>query len=704
MSQSAGHKSNKGRALLQLLGAMLLACLTAGVFSRVLTCGFVDYDDGDYVTANEQVQAGLRWEGIGWAFRTLHASNWHPLTWISHMLDVTWFGLRPAGHHLTSLVLHSANAAMVFLLLHRCTRHATAAWFAALLFAVHPLRVESVAWVSERKDVLSLFFGLLTLLAYSRSVAEGSTFKAKALRLPALATYAAALMCKPTMVSLPFVLLLLDYWPFRRLSAQGVEPAHGGVRWSGAAKKLCRAWWPLVREKAAFFALALASCVVTYRAQQSGGAVASMEALPWQARLENVPISYARYLLKTLWPVDLAVLYPHPVHWPLAWVGLSSALIMALTLCAWQRRKHWPHLWVGWAWFSGTLVPMIGLVQVGIQSMADRYTYLPAVGLSLAAAETLARAAAPWTRHGPWLWIVCGTITSSYAILCWRQIGFWQNSETLFQRTLAVTRNNELAHNNLGYYYALQGRWEEAIHQYRAALAIRPRYPDALNNLGHALAETGRPDEALPYLEEAVRLRPQHVGILNNLGNVLAALGRFEEAMNMYHTALESDRSYADTWNNIGVALGMQGRLADALPYLREAVRLRPRHGPSYSNLGNALAALGQWSQAEEAFRQALSLNPADSRAWNNLANVLLETQRLPEAQQAYDKALALNPNNPEALFNLAQLRLRQGRTAEAQNLLLRALQLRPDYPEARLQLERLSPRSSANHSSNLQP
>ena len=683
------------------LGPWAVAALTAVVFGRVLLCDFVDYDDGEYVTANTHVQQGLNWASVRWAFTTGHASNWHPLTWLSHMIDVSLFGLNPAGHHATSLLLHALNAALVYGLLLRWTGHAGAAFLAALAFAWHPLRVESVAWVSERKDVLSLAFGLITLWAYTEYARASTRSRQRIAYGMALVSYLLGLMSKPMLVSLPFVMLLLDFWPLRRIptgraakTSPTVLPTKppDPVPPSPSPTSPWQRWAGRLLEKLPFFVLALLSCIVTYRVQKAGGAVAPVEALPWDARLANVPVSYARYLLKTLWPIDLAVLYPHPGYWPIPVVAASATCVAGLTVWAWLRRTAAPWGWVGWCWFLGTLVPVIGVVQVGIQSMADRYTYLPSVGLSLLLAGILARALNKPRHLRLWLGMGTSVLLATGAALTWRQIGFWQNSETLFRRTLAVTQNNYLAHNNLGFYLVKQGRWTEAIEQYRSALTIRPDYFDALNNLGHALAETERPAEALPWLQAALRLRPHHVHALNNYGNALAALGRFDEAMAAYQRALDSDPHHADTYNNIGVALGMQGRLEEALPFLQQAIRLRPKHAPSYNNLGNALAALGRWSEAEQAFRTALELNPNDPQALNNLGNVLLETGRWTEAEQAYTRALALQPRSPETHFNLAQLRLRQGQIDSARQHLLDALRLRPDYPEARAQLYQLAP------------
>jgi tetratricopeptide (TPR) repeat protein len=685
----AGQQARDSRN--RLLSAALVAGVTALVFARTLTCGFVDYDDGDYVTTNPVVQAGLTWRGIRWAFVTGHAANWHPLTWLSHMADVACFGLQPAGHHLVSTLLHAANAALLFLLLQQWTGRTRPAFLGALVFAWHPLRVESVAWISERKDVLSLMFGLLTLLAWTRAVRAPAGPVRHRFRNLALLAYAGGLMSKPTLVTLPLAMLLLDYWPFRR-TGNGAQPRD--VSGTVPGRFFCRSlhgWWPLVREKWPFYVLAAASCVITFVAQKQGGAMASADVLPWEARWANVPVAYARYLLKTLFPLDLAVPYPHPVHWPITAVLGGSMLILGLTLAAWWLRRRHPCLWVGWCWFCGTLVPMLGIVQVGMQSMADRYTYLPSIGLSLALAGLLQHWESRSARTTRGLTVLVGLWLVALGLLTWRQIGFWRNSETLFRRSLAVAPNNELAHNNLGYYYARQQRWHEAIAEYQAALALRPLYPDALNNMGHALTELARPAEALPYLEAAAKLQPRNPAIWNNLGNALADLNRFDEALRAYRRALELDPSHPDTHNNLGVALARQGQWNEALEHLQEAVRLRPNHASSHCNLGNAWAAQGRWAEAEHAYRRALALQPDDARTWNNLGNVLVESGRWSDAEAAYRRSLALDPRNAETHFNLAQLLLRQGRTPEARQHLLEVLRLRPDHPEARSQWERLS-------------
>jgi protein O-mannosyl-transferase len=695
--------------------SLALALVTLLVFLSAVRCGFVDYDDGDYVTGNAQVQAGLTWAGVNWAFTTGHASNWHPLTWLSHLLDVRLYGLTAAGHHLTSVALHATNAGLAFLLLLRLTGATWRSLIVAALFALHPLRVESVAWVSERKDVLSFFFGLLAMLAYVCHARKRETRNAKpgtsdstvwtAYAL-ALLCFALSLMSKPMFVTLPFLLLLLDYWPLMRSQKCEVRSA-----------KSPHAWGSLVVEKLPFFGIAAASCAVTFLVQREGGAVASVAGLPFGARIENTFVSYARYLFKTIWPVDLATLYPHPGHWPLWQVAGAALLLAGISILVILRRRAWPFAFVGWFWFVGTLVPVIGLVQVGIQSMADRYMYLPSVGLLMAAvwlaheaaarhsrtgrsadlqvrAELELRAPGKSSRNAPMkpagVALAVGCVIVACVGLTWRQIGYWNNTETLFSRAVAVTKDNYLAYNNLGFYLANHGRWAEAMTNYQASIRIKPDYEDALNNLGHALAEQNRNAEALPFYEAALRINPSHVEVNNNYGNALSNLGRLDEAIAHYEIALREKPEHADAHGNLGVALAMKGRLDEAVPHLRESIRRRPNHAGAHSNLGNALAVARQLDEAMAEYRVALKLKPDDAQAHNNLGNVLAEKGQLPEAAEHYRRALELNANNPEANFNLGMVRLRQGDREAAARHFREALRLKPDYGDAQKQLQAL--------------
>ena len=688
---------------------LLLALATLAIYSPVAWNGYVDYDDGDYVMANPHIQHGLRWSTVAWAFTTGHASNWHPLTWLSHALDFQLFGPRPGAQHLVSLALHIANTLLLFLLLRRLTGAPWRSALAAAFFALHPLHVESVAWISERKDVLSGFFFLLTLLAYRRYVGLGhapapenqnpnnaariSSLKVRsskpkvkssqssleppapspqppALAHGSLSYYALALVClalglmsKPMLVSVPFVLLLLDYWPLRRLEADFS----------------LRRFAALAIEKLPFFALGAASCVVTFQVQKAGGAVAT--ALPWDVRLPNAVVSYARYLGKTFWPVRLSVLYPHPGHWPL-WEVVGAAVLLAIVSAAvvWQARKR-PWLAVGWFWFFGMLVPVVGLVQVGIQSMADRYMYLPIIGLLLMLLWGIPMARAPRScavaAAGASALALCAC-----AALTVRQVLYWHDSQALFQRAVAATDRNYLAYNNLGFFLANQGKLAEALEYYQLSTAIKPDYEDALNNIGHALAGLKKPAEALPYYEAALRTRPENPEVNNNYGNALSDLGRLDEAIQHYRLALKRRPDYADAHNDLGIALAMQGKFDEAESHLQQAIRLNPADASAHGNLGNTLALQRRFAEAVQQYQLALQLKPNEAQTHYNLATALSGLGRLDEAVAHYHEALRLDPANAGACANLAAALLTQGKLAAASAQFQAALRLRPDSPE----------------------
>jgi len=710
-SASSLERNWTGRLCSPWISSTALALLTLAVFWSAARCDFVNYDDPDYVTSNPHVQSGLTWDNVRWAFTTGHASNWHPLTWLSHMLDCQWFGQDPAAHHLVNVAFHIANTVLLFLLLRRMTGAHWGSAFVAALFAVHPLHVESVAWISERKDVLSTFFLLLTLVAYTRFVelsrpqpppnaTPSIKPKPKAARhsgppstpqAPAVAAqgssrlyyflsltgFALGLMSKPMLVTTPFLLLLLDYWPLDRLrfTAKGAP-----------FKEISR----LTLEKVPFLAMSLLSCVVTYLVQQHGGAVST--SLSLAQRLSNALVSYCRYLGKTLWPEDLSVLYPHPGQWPLWQVLLAGAVIAALTVAVmlWARRR--PYLPVGWFWFLGTLVPVIGFVQVGIQSMADRYSYVPAIGLFLMVAWGVPECLPALPRRGSALAGAAALVLVLCAFLTGRQIAFWRNSETLFRRATQVTSKNFLAYNNLGFYLAGHGKVNEAMEDYRQALAINPLYEDALNNLGYSLAGLKRHAEAIPLYEAALRIRPNHVEVHNNLGNALSEVGRLPEAIQHYRFVLKQQPDHADAHNNLGIALAMQGKLEEALEHFRAAIRFRPNYASAHSNLGNGLAAQHKFDEAITEYQESLRVNPKDPQAHNNLGNVFTEQNRLEEAITQYQEAIRLNAENPEAQFNLGIAFAREGKNGEAITHYQEALRLKPDYAAARKQLNTLQP------------
>jgi tetratricopeptide (TPR) repeat protein len=686
---------------------LLLALCTFVVFLPVARQGFVNYDDSDYVTENPHVLGGLNWANIVWAFTTGHASNWHPLTWLSHMLDCQIFGSNAGPQHLVSVGFHIANTLLLFLLLRRMTGALWRSALVAALFAWHPLHVESVAWASERKDVLSAFFFLLTLGAYVRYVEVQSpkskaqspttasnkapspsriTYHASRYFLLSLSLFALGLMSKPMLVTLPFVLLLLDYWPLRRFELSTLNPQPSTLRSSATedGATLLR----LVAEKVPFFLLAAASSVITFIVQRKGGAVST--SLSVGARIANALVSYIRYIGKTFWPVDLSILYPHPGRWP-AWQVIASAVLLLAIFAAvlWLARKQ-SYLAVGWLWFCGTLVPTIGLVQVGIQSMADRYTYLPLIGLFImlvwGANELIPDR--PWRAQA----LAIGGVSwlAASALLTERQVQFWRDSEALFGHAVKVTRDNYLAYNNLGFYLSGKGRTVEAMENYCQALKINPAYEDALNNMGYALAGQKKFAEAIPFYDAALRVRPLHAEVHNNLGNALSETGQIDDAIQHYLIVLTQKPDHADAHNNLGIALAMKGKLDEAIPHFQAAIRSKPSYASAHSNLGNALAAQHKLDAAINEYKEALRLKPDDAQAQNNLGNALTEQGAVEEAIGHYREALRLNADNPEAQFNLAQALLHQNKREEAVAHLTEALRLKPDYTEARTQLNSL--------------
>lgn len=529
----------------RILACAALVLMTFAAYLPVFRAGFVELDDNEYVAENPIVQRGLTADGVAWALTTFHSANWHPLTWISHMADCDIWGNRAAGHHLTNLLLHAASALLLLWFLLRTTGDFWRSWLVAALFAVHPVHVESVAWVSERKDVLSGCFWMLTMIAYA-AYAERPR---PARYLAVLALFALGLMAKPMLVTLPFVLLLLDVWPLRRTGS----------------------WRSLVVEKIPLILLSAASCVVTVLAQRSIGAVASLEYVSMGARAGNALISCAQYLRSAFWPHDLAVYYPlsHVVTW-----RVIGAVILLAGVSAWalRERKNRPYLPVGWLWFLGTLVPVIGLVQVGGQAMADRYTYIPLIGVFVMIAWLI-----PDSRG----WRAAAVaVVAILAALAHVQAGYWRDSVSLFRHTLAVSGNAPIVNYNLGVALAKQGRNDEAIVEYREALRLFPGYVEAHSNMGDALYAIGDLTGAIEQYREAIALNPE----------------------------LAAPRG------GLGVALAVRGHVAEAVPHLQKAVELEPRNVEYQCNLARALMDVGRFGEAASRYREALSLVDAATR------------------------------------------------------------------------------------------
>jgi protein O-mannosyl-transferase len=613
--------------------AVLLGLVTVVLYWPALHHDFVDYDDPLYVTGNSQVQAGLSWANLQWAATSAVSSNWHPLTMLSHTLDCQLYGLKPWGHHLTSVLLHALDTLLVFLLLRRLTGAVWRSAAVAALFGWHPAHVESVAWVAERKDVLSACFGLLSLYFYAR-YAQKRTLGPR----PSALDYCLTLLClalgllsKPMLVTWPCVMLLLDYWPLNR-----------GLGWRR-----------LVREKIPFFALVAATSAVTYLVQQHCGAMAQSESLAWGARAANALVSYARYLGKLFWPSDLAVFYPHPGSWPLPLVLAAGALLAGLSaLFAWQRRQR-PHLLVGWLWFVGTLVPVIGLVQVGEQAMADRYTYLPSLGLFILVIWGLDELTRPWRNRTAGLLAAGAAVAACGLAATSRQLAYWQDSETLFRHALAVTADNHLAHNNLGTTLYVKGRMAEAITEYQAALRLKPNDTEAHHNLGLAFLNGDRTDEAIAQFRMALQLKPDYVKAHYNLGLTFLSQGRLDEAAGEFQAALRYRPDYAEAHSYLGSIYSKQGRGEDAIGEFQAALRLQPS-APVCNSLGIAFGKQGRADAAIQQFQAAVRLDPNYAEARYNLGTAFAKQGRLDEAAAQLQEALRLKPDYPSARKNLA--------------------------------------------------
>jgi len=593
-----------------------LALIAAGVFvfAPVRNHVFVAWDDPEYVSENIRVAAGLTWDGVRWAFTTGHMANWHPLTWLSHMLDVELFGVNAGPHLCVNAALHVLNALLLFGLLRKMTGALGRSAFVAALFAVHPLHVESVAWLSERKDVLSTLIGLLTLWAYLEYTRRPNWMRYFAVLL----LFALGLMAKPMLVTLPFVMLLLDYWPLRRVTfeadAQG-RPGHTSPRERRVALQLAR-------EKLPLLALVLMSSIITFVVQQRAGAVSGLDKMPLSLRAANALVSYLAYIGKTLWPVNLSALYPL-YRLPGVWV-LGSALALAVisVVVIWQARRR-PYLVVGWLWYLGMLLPVIGLVQVGSQSMADRYTYLPVVGLFVIAGWAIPDLLARLPRRKILLPAAAAIVIAACAITARAQVQYWKDSTTLWAHALEVNADNNIAHNLLGEEFAKQGKIEVAVAHYTEALRLNHDNAEAHNNLGLALADQGRLGDAVAHYSEALRLKPSFVDAHYNMGLALASQGKIDEAVGQYSEALRINREFVKAHNNLGVILAQQGKAGEAISHFQEVLRLRPDDPDAHNNLGILLASQGRSDEAVAHFSEAVRLRPDFEAARNNLKVVL---------------------------------------------------------------------------------
>ncbi len=604
--------------------SFLLVLATLIAFWHVTNSDFINVDDQDYVTENSHVQGGLSLEGITWAFFTGHSANWHPLTWISHMLDIQLFGLKPHPHHAMNLLLHIASTVLLFFVLHRMTKALWQSAFVAALFALHPLHVQSVAWVAERKDVLSAFFWMLTMCAYSYYAERRSLAR----YLSLLVFFALGLMAKPMLVTLPFVLLLLDYWPMGRLEQRKSADKITASQEELEKREPSPSGYPrtsrrtLLLEKIPLFGLATLSSVVTYLAQHKGGATASLANHPLALRIENAFISYVTYIVKMIWPDNLSVFYPYQKLWPF-WQVLGAVLFfVAVTLLAVWAANRYRYLTVGWLWYVGTLVPVIGLVQVGEQARADRYTYIPLIGLFIMMSWSVPELMGRWRISKKVLLPLSVLVLFCFFCITRIEVGHWQNSFTLFDHALKVTDNNHVAYYSRGSAYAdALGNYEQAIKDYDRAIEINPRLGMAYNSRGNAYAEgLGNYEQAIKDYDRAIAIDPKYTLAYNNRGNAYAALGNYAQAINEYDRAIAIDPTYALAYYGMGNAFAALGNYAQAISDYDRAIAIDPTYAMAYTNRGNAHGAMGNYGQAIFDYNRAIGINPKLATAYRNRA------------------------------------------------------------------------------------
>lgn len=631
---------------------LVLAAITFAVFAGTVRDDFVNFDDPEYVLENPMVSHGVTAKGIAWAFTHVHSSNWHPLTWISHMVDCQLYGLNPAGHHLTNVLIHCVNVILLFLVLRQMTGALWPSAFVVAIFAVHPLRVESVAWVSERKDVLSGLFFMLTLAAYVRYARRPQSMASYALVMLA---FALGLLCKPMLVTLPIILLLLDYWPLRR-----AEPVKR-----------------LIFEKMPLLALSAASCLVTLFAQSK--AMKSVEVFPLSSRIISALLACRIYLLQMFYPAGLSAFYPFPRQ-ALIWDGVMAGVLLAvISAFAWGERRTRPWFLTGWVWYLVMLLPVVGIVQVGGQAHADRYTYLPQIGLYVVLAWFTAELGVKWRLGNMAIGSAMAAVVALLMWVCWTQASYWRTSETLWRHALECKPDNNLACVNLGHYLFKERRYDEAIALYKSALEREPNAAEFHNNLGNALREKGQTDEALVQYQRAAELKPSFADAQFNLAKILSLKGKSGEAIVRFKKALELDPSLQQAHIDIGNELLKVGQPDQAAAQFQNLLASRPEDPGVHLDLGLSFYQMGRMADAKSEYETALRLNPADPGTASNLAWLLATCPMasLRDGTKAVEIAAQANQlsggNNPIILHTLAAAFAEAGRFQDAQETAQRA-------------------------------
>ena len=682
---------------------VFLTITICSVYLQVKDHQFINFDDYKYVTENSHVLSGLNLENIKWAFISVYATNWHPFTWISYMMDVDLFGMKPGMHHLTNVIFHILNSILLLIVLNQMTGALWRSAAVAALFALHPLHVESVAWIAERKDVLSTFFWMLTMLAYHRYVRSRTISK----YLLMILFFGLGLMAKPMLVTLPFVLLLLDFWPLRREE----------LNFTNNGSQIALSWWPkinprgilrLILEKVPLMIMALAASGVTFYAQSAGGAIKPLERFSLGMRIQNAIISYVTYLWKMVWPLNLAVFYPYPKQFSILTVVMCFLLLIAISVIVVMSLRRLPYLVIGWFWYLGTLVPVIGIVQVGDQSMADRYTYIPLIGIFIMIAWGIPELLDKWQFKKIALATLTGIVIPILIVSSWIQVGYWKDSEILFRHALNVTDNNSVAHNNLGNYLLKEGDVAGAIGHLTQSLKINPNNTFGYNTLAKALYEENKYNEAITQLQKCLRINPQDSDAYNNLGNIMLATGNYNEAERNYMESLRIDPHQAHAYNNLGtlfkyknnikkaieyyqvaihedpalidalknleIARGKQKRLEEVLIRIKESVKADPQNPLLYTMLGNTNASLGEYDESIVQYQKALSIVPNYIQAMYGLALIYSNQQDYKRALDSLQNIRQLRPDNPLIYYNIACIYAKQNMTKECIGFLNQAI------------------------------
>lgn len=563
--------------------SLALVCSTLAVYWQVHSFTYINYDSPEYVFDNFRVKAGLSIDNVKWAFTTTYFSNWHPLTWISHMLDVELYGLNPGQHHLINVLFHIINTLLLFYFLRKVSGQILPSAFVAGLFALHPLHIQSVAWIAERKDLLCTFFFLLTLISYIHYLLRPSYLRYCILLL----FFILGLMAKPMIVTLPFILFLLDFWPLNRITLNKIistdihplsptQPSTPGV---------------IIREKILLLILSFVSCLITFYAQKASGAVASVTDISLPDRIGNALVSYFLYIYKTVWPVQLAIIYPHPGTQPVGLILAATLSLFFLSFLFLSKPVKFPYLSVGWLWFLGSLVPVIGIIQVGVQAMADRYTYIPLTGLFIIFSWWIFHLFSKHKNRHLFFSIFATGILLLLSIASWNQLKYWQDSMTLLTRAIDITENNYIAHNNLGYQYIQNYQFDKAKEQFIKSLAIEPNFEIAHLNLGRTLVQEGKIENGITHYIAALKINPDYADAHNNLGNALLKLGHYRKAAHHYLQTIQLKHNFIEAYNNLGAVLILDGKYDYAIQILNNALEIDPSSLEAQVNIDTAIEA-----------------------------------------------------------------------------------------------------------------